>query len=217
MYVLQKILIGFHLIGMIFFLLFQSVLQLYHHCRWSIERVMTSAKSFSTLANKSSFSFNVPSWSLTLVRQMFVSVFIYSKFYSGYAFLSKKVMQTLFTLSVVIIVGSLIYLRETKPDNQNTPSNPKVWSVWELQILIVISLFLQMVLIFFNMRMTYIVYKSLNWYSISKICKNFIPMKYIEALKHILNAHNIDLLNVKVFVMHGWKNRKNIVIELETY
>lgn len=65
-------------------------------------------------------------------------------------------MQTLFTLSVVIVVGSLIYLREIKQDNLNTPSNPKVWSVRELQILIVINLFLQMVLIIFNMRMTYI-------------------------------------------------------------
>ncbi|PNY01017.1 hypothetical protein L195_g024304, partial [Trifolium pratense] len=48
---------------------------------------------------------------------------------------------------LLAVVASLIYSRETS-DNQTTPSQAKVWNVLELRILVAVSLFLQMVLIF---------------------------------------------------------------------
>ncbi|CAJ2629355.1 uncharacterized protein LOC123909724 [Trifolium pratense] len=62
---------------------------------------------------------------------------------------------------LLAVVASLIYSRETS-DNQTTPSLAKVWNVLELRILVAVSLFLQMVLIFLGNRRKYIVDKRLQ-------------------------------------------------------
>ncbi|KAL5069273.1 hypothetical protein RYX36_020160 [Vicia faba] len=65
----------------------------------------------------------------------------------------------MFSLSVI---AGLIVSRETKPDNENIPNLAKVWNVLELRILVAVSLFLQMLLIFLGNRRKYIVSKRLK-------------------------------------------------------
>ncbi|GAU16964.1 hypothetical protein TSUD_37220 [Trifolium subterraneum] len=61
-----------------------------------------------------------------------------------------------------VIASLIVYSRETISDNQNTPSQAKVWNVLELRILVAVSLFLQMILIFLGNRRKYIVDKRLK-------------------------------------------------------
>ncbi|WJX20115.1 hypothetical protein P8452_09707 [Trifolium repens] len=63
---------------------------------------------------------------------------------------------------LAVVVSLIVYSRETISDNQNTPSQAKVWNVLELRILVAVSLFLQMVLIFLGNRRKYIVDKRLK-------------------------------------------------------
>ncbi|KEH43307.1 DUF594 family protein [Medicago truncatula] len=56
----------------------------------------------------------------------------------------------------------MVYSRESKSDNHNTPSLEKEWNVLELRILVAVSLFLQMVLIFLGNRRKHIVDKRLK-------------------------------------------------------
>lgn len=62
---------------------------------------------------------------------------------------------------LLAVVASLIYSRETKSD-QNTTNLVKVWNVLQLRILVAVSLFLQMLLIFLGNRRKYIVNKRLK-------------------------------------------------------
>jgi len=56
----------------------------------------------------------------------------------------------------------IVNSRESKSDNHDTPSLAKVWNVLELRILVAVSLFLQMVLIFLGNRRKHIVDKRLK-------------------------------------------------------
>ncbi|CAI8603930.1 unnamed protein product [Vicia faba] len=63
---------------------------------------------------------------------------------------------------LLAVIAGLIVSRETKPDNENIPNLAKVWNVLELRILVAVSLFLQMLLIFLGNRRKYIVSKRLK-------------------------------------------------------
>ncbi|XP_058770146.1 uncharacterized protein LOC131643833 isoform X1 [Vicia villosa] len=70
---------------------------------------------------------------------------------------NQKLKQTM----LLAVVASLI-LSKTKPDNPNTPNLAKVWNILELRILVAVSLFLQILLIFLGNRRKYIVSKRLK-------------------------------------------------------
>ncbi|XP_027189010.1 uncharacterized protein [Cicer arietinum] len=61
---------------------------------------------------------------------------------------------------LIVVVASVVYSRETESDHHN--SLAKVWNFLELRILVAISLFLQMLLIFLGNRRKYIVDKRLK-------------------------------------------------------
>lgn len=63
---------------------------------------------------------------------------------------------------LAVVFSLIVNSRESKSDNHNTPSLPKEWNVLELRILVAVSLFLQMVLIFLGNRRKHIVDKRLK-------------------------------------------------------
>jgi len=81
------------------------------------------------------------------------------------SFLSKQLTYICFLFSSGV-AGLIVYSRETVQDNQNTQGLAKVWNVLEVRILVALSLYMQIVLIFLGNRRKYIAniwLQLLNW------------------------------------------------------
>jgi len=87
----------------------------------------------------------------------------------------------------------IVYSRESISDNQNTPSLAKVWNVLELRILVAVSLFLQMVLIFLGNRRKHIVDKRLKlliWFTY--LSADWVATVALGILSKDIKDHKTD-------------------------